>query len=219
MKFDFLNSTPARLVTLFLVAQAALLFSFTRKEPVPSMPPLAGFPSQLGNWTKLQDGVMDEETARVLNADDTLNREFGNPHLRTGANLFIASFLSQRNGKTPHSPKNCLPGSGWHQLNTESISIDIPGRAEPVLVNRYVIQKGESKAVVLYWYQSRDRVVADEYWAKYYVIKDAIRYNRTDTSLVRITTNVGPGGIEVAEKAAVDLAKTAFPYFSDFLPH
>jgi EpsI family protein len=219
MSFSFLNSTAARLVTLLLLAQAVLLFSFTRKEPVPAARPLSQFPSDVNGWSKIQDGVMDAETARVLNADDTLSRDFASPDRHSGANLFIASFLSQRNGKTPHSPKNCLPGSGWIQENTGHIQIEVPGRAEPIEVNRYVIAKGNSRAVVLYWYQSRDRVVADEYWAKYFVIRDAIRYNRTDTSLIRVTTGVGPQGVAPAEEAAIGLAKASFPYFAEFLPH
>lgn len=217
MNFDFLKSQAVRILTILLLAQAALLYSFTRKEPVPAATPLAQFPERIGEFTKVQDGVMEPETARVLNADDTLSRDYAGHG--AGANLFIASFLSQRNGKAPHSPKNCLPGSGWLQEDTRSIDIDIPGRAEPIQVNRYIIAKGNTKAVVLYWYQSRERVVADEYWAKFYVIKDAIRYNRTDTSLVRVTTRVTEQGPAKAEEVAVSLVKATFPELSNFLPH
>ena len=86
-------------------------------------------------------------------------------------------------------------------------------------MNRYIVQKGDQKSLVLYWYQSRDRSVASEYWAKYFVIQDAIRYNRTDTSIIKVTTGVGPDGIQKAEDLAVDLVRGAYPVLLTYLPH
>ena len=103
--------------------------------------------------------------------------------------MFVAAFRSQRNGKAPHSPKNCLPGSGWTQLSSDMYPVDI-GTAQPIIVNRYVVQFGDQRSLVMYWYQSRDRVVASEYTAKFYVMADAIRLNRTDTALVRVVVPI-----------------------------
>ena len=218
MNFSFLKSKPAILLTILLLTQAALLFGFTRKEPILATQPLMETPGAFGNWTKVQDGVIEKETLDVLQADDILNREF----VRSSgehANLFVAMFRSQRNGKAPHSPKNCLPGSGWMQETEGHIKIDVPGYPKPIDANRYVVGKGEFKAVVIYWYQSRDRSVASEYWAKYYVIQDAMRYNRTDTSIIKVTTFVGPGGPAQAEASGVDLIRAAYPTLLTYLPH
>jgi EpsI family protein len=124
-------------------------------------------------------------------------------------NLFVAYFRSQRTGQTPHSPKNCLPGAGWVPSVAEETSIPIEGRA-PIEVNRYVISKGDVKSIVLYWYQSRDRVVASEYTAKVYVVADAIRYNRTDTALVRVVVPVIGNNEAAANEAAVKFVQTLF---------
>ena len=218
MKFAFLKSKPAILLTVLLLSQAVLLFSFTRREESPATRPLMDMPATLGNWFKFQDGVIEKETLDVLQADDILNREFVRPG-GEHANLFVAMFRSQRNGKAPHSPKNCLPGSGWVQQTTGTIHIDVPGFATPIEANRYVVAKGEYRAVVIYWYQSRDRSVASEYWAKYYVIQDAMRYNRTDTSIIKVTTFVGPGGPAQAEQTGVDLIRAAYPTLLTYLPH
>jgi len=206
------------MLTVLLLSQAVLLFSFTRKEAVPMTQPLTETPAVLGNWTKLQDGVIEKETLDVLQADDILNREFVRSTGEHG-NLFVAMFRSQRNGKAPHSPKNCLPGSGWLEEATSTIYIDVPGYAKPIEANRYLVGKGESKAIVIYWYQSRDRSVASEYWAKYYVIQDAMRYNRTDTSIIKVTTFVGPGGQQKAEETGKDLIRAAYPTLLSYLPH
>jgi EpsI family protein len=218
MKFAFLKSKPAIILTVLLLTQAVLLFSFTQKEAVPATRPLVDLPPVLGNWTKVQDGIIDKDTLDVLQSDDIINREFVSTNGQR-ASLFVAMFRSQRNGKTPHSPKNCLPGSGWVQQTTNTIHMDVPGVANPVEANRYVVSKGDYKAVVIYWYQSRERSVASEYWAKYYVIQDAIRYNRTDTSIVKVTTFVGPGGVEQAEASAIDMVRATYPTLVAYLPH
>ena len=46
------------------------------------------------------------------------------------------------------------------------------GRKVPV--NLYVIRKDLEQQIVLYWYQSHGRVVASEYWGKFYMVYDAI---------------------------------------------
>ena len=100
--------------------------------------------------------------------------------------LFLAYFPSQRTGNTMHSPQNCLPGAGWSMSGHRHIQI--AGPSGPLIVNLYIISKGTDRQVVLYWYQAHGRVVASEYWAKVYLVTDAISMNRTDGSLVRVIT-------------------------------
>ena len=128
-------------------------------------------------------------------------------------------FKSQRAGRAPHSPKNCLPGNGWVKEKNSIITVQVPGRAEPIEAQYYLVQRGESKSVVIYWYQSHGRVVADEYTAKYFVVADAIRYNRTDTALVKFTVPAGPEGAERASEIAIDAVKEFFPAVAAALPN
>ncbi len=183
--FDFLKSKAALAVTVLLLAQAAVLYSSVKPEVVPPSPALSQLPLTLGDWQYLRDYDVDEETRDVLKADDLLLRAYGNPATGRAGTLFVAAFRSQRNGKAPHSPKNCLPGSGWTQLSSDLYSIDV-GNPEPIAVNRYVVQHGDEYSLVMYWYQSRQRVIASEYTAKFWVMADAIQLNRTDTALVRV---------------------------------
>jgi EpsI family protein len=161
---NLFRSWPARLVTLFLLAQAALLYSSIRPEAVPPSQPLVSLPKALGEWHALgDDGVLVPEVLDVLQADDVLNREYADA-AGSQANLYIAAFRSQRNGKSPHSPKNCLPGSGWTPMVEDYSTVQLPdGRS--IEVNHYIVNHGEEQSLVLYWYQSRDRVVANEYKA------------------------------------------------------
>jgi EpsI family protein len=94
----------------------------------------------------------------------------------------------------------------------------LPGRSEPARVNRYLVARGDNKTLVLYWYQSRDRVIASEYAAKFYLIADAIRYNRTDTSLIRIAVPVTGGDTETALRHATGFAQQIYRPLRQSLP-
>jgi EpsI family protein len=216
--FAFLKNTPARVLTVVLLVQLAGLFAVSRKEAVPPTRPLEQFPRQLGTWTAVQDGVVEKEVREVLRADDILTRTYADQESRRGANLFVAFFRSQRAGQTPHSPKNCLPGSGWSPSKSDILSIPIDGRAEPIRVNRYVVAKGEDKSVVLYWYQSRNRAIASEYRAKFYLVADAIRYNRTDTALVRVVVPVVRDDTSDATNTAARFVQSFFRSLREYLP-
>jgi EpsI family protein len=97
------------------------------------------------------------------------------------------------------------------------VDIDV-SRAEPIRVNRYVIAHGENRSLVFYWYQSRDRVVADEFEAKFWVMVDAMRLNRTDTALVRIVVPIIDKDEAAAERAATDFVKSMYGTLLEYLP-
>src|ERR1022692_1784529 len=177
----------ARILTVVLLLQAAMFYATSRAENVPSVKPLRGFAGHFPGWLAVKDGYIDDETNAILKADDTLIREYASPKFpAVTANLFVAFFKTQRTGKTPHSPKNCLPGGGWEASTSDYLSVTVPGVAEPIVVNRYIVSKGDSKSIVLYWYQTQKRVVASEFRAKLLTVEDSISQNRTDTALVRV---------------------------------
>ena len=189
-----------------------------RNEEIPKGLPLKSFPQQLGAWTAT-DLTIDQETLDVLGPGDFLLRKYS-PQADTDStvNLYIAYFPSQRTGDTIHSPKNCLPGAGWLPAESERIALAPPGHI-PFPVNRYVITKGDSRLLVLYWYWAHDRGVASEYWAKYYLIKDSIRMNRSDGALVRIITSMNPGETsEAAQQRITPFSNLVVPLLNDYIP-
>lgn len=169
----------------------------------------------LGSWRFVEEGLVDDDTRSVLQADDLLNRIYASGS--TGASLFIAAFRSQRNGKAPHSPKNCLPGNGWTPMKSEEITLDV-GAEAPIPVNRYVVAHGDERSLVLYWYQSRDRAVANEYAAKFWVVMDAMRLNRTDTALIRVIVPITGRDEQSANQAATDFVRSFYGALRQHLP-
>jgi len=208
-------------LTGVLVVQAVLFYSASHGEMTPLAAPLSGFPMRAGNWKLQQEGVIDQETQSILKADDTLTRWYVSPE--GGANLFIAYFKTQRQGQSPHSPKNCLPGSGWQP--SETGRIDVPTGAAidgspggSIHINQYVVSKGEAQSVVLYWYETQGRVIADEFAAKFYLISDSIRNHRSDTALVRVVVPIAAGRTQEAEKVGTDFVQVFYPVVKAYLP-
>ena len=214
-----------RALVLFvcLLASAGVVARADRAEPVPIRQTLDQFPMTIGEWLGVQEPPFSKDILAVLGVNDYLTRAYFTPD-RTGVGLYIGYYQSQRQGDTMHSPLSCLPGAGWEPLSKAAKRVNVDsspgGPPREIEINRYVIQKGLDKQMVLYWYQAHDRVVASEYWGKFYLIADAVRMNRTDGSLVRVMAPFASGadGESSAEAVAVRFVKSMFPLLSNFLP-
>jgi len=213
------NSVPRFVfAALLIVTTAIFLRAHTRSEVFPARLPLQSFPAQIGPWTGT-DVAIDKDVLQVLGPGDFLLRVFTNPQEPDSyVDLFIAYFRSQRTGDTIHSPKNCLPGAGWTPVESTRVTLSLPGRA-PFPVNRYVIAKEDSRQVVLYWYWAHNRGVASEYWAKYYLVADSIQLNRSDGSLIRVTTPLHPGETpDAAQQRLLPFVSNVVPQLDGYIP-
>ena len=206
------------LAAAVLALTAILLQARSRVEVIPPHLPLASFPSRLANWDSTEI-VQDTKTLEVLGPGDFLERVYQDPERKLPyVDVFLAYFPSQRAGETPHSPQHCLPGSGWSPEENVRISLALPGHA-PFPANRYVIAKADQRRLVLYWFWAHDRGVASEYWAKFYLVEDAIRMNRSDGSLVRLVTPMLPGETPDAAQQRIFLFTSGVvSQLDDFIP-
>lgn len=177
---------------------------------------LKDFPKQIGAWEQTGgDEQFNNETLAVLRASDYLLRNYRGADGRV-VNFYVGYYASQREGATYHSPLNCLPGSGWVMSEPGKITITPKGRA-PFVANRYLIQNGDHKELLVYWYQGRGRAVASEYWGKIYTVVDSVRLRRSDGAMVRITTSV-ESSEPAALQAAADLAANSSNILPEFIP-
>jgi EpsI family protein len=181
---------------------------------------LGDFPKKIETWEQTgADEQFNKETLAVLRASDYLLRNYRSRDGRT-ANFYVGYYASQREGATYHSPLNCLPGSGWVMSEPGTITIAPKGR--PAFVaNKYLIQNGDHKELLVYWYQGRGRAVASEYWGKVYTVLDSVRMRRSDGAMVRITTTVNdsePEALQAALALATDLAATSSTMLPEFIP-
>lgn len=214
-----MRNTARFLLTVVLIAGTGLLLQARgRNEIFASRQPLKTFPDQIGEWSAT-DVPIEKDVLEILGPGDFLLREYRDPGTTTPLiDLFIAYFPSQRTGDTIHSPQHCLPGAGWQPVESTRIMLSLPGH-EPFPANRYVVSKGDSRQLVLYWYWAHNRGLASEYWAKFYLVKDAMQMNRSDGALIRIAAPMYRGeSSQAAEQRLLPFARDLFPYLNNYIP-
>jgi len=207
------------IVVALLLGTGWFLHARERNEIIVPHALLAVFPTHLDVWDGTEISI-DKKTAEVLGPGDFLLRQYEN-HDATDeppVYLFVAYFPTQRTGDTMHSPQNCLPGAGWEAVENQTVTLQF-GNAPPFPANKYVIQKGLSRQIVLYWYLAQGHAIASEYRAKIHLVLDAIRTNRSDGALIRLSTPTLPGeSSEVAMQRLQAFAGLAVPQLDAFIP-
>jgi EpsI family protein len=183
----------------------------TQQTPVQLAAPLKTMPLSLAGFSGDERPVTEEEQ-RVAGMSDYVFRVFQRDS-SAAFSVYVGYYESQVTGKTIHSPKNCLPGAGWQQVESGKKSLTVNGQT--VTVNRYILANGPSQAVVYYWYQGRGRVAWSEYRVKWDLLRDAAKHGRTEEALVRIMVplSAAAGGsaaeLQARIKRADDIATSA----------
>ncbi|MEM1361683.1 MAG: VPLPA-CTERM-specific exosortase XrtD [Pseudomonadota bacterium] len=178
------------------------------------------FPRNLGDWQ--QDGPrdrLDESVAQVLAADDYHSAAFRRSREEPSVGLFMAWYNDQTQGGV-HSPEICLPGSGWEIAWLERTDItETMGTEQPFNINRAIIQRGETRMMVYYWFQQGERRIAWDFAAKLYLMLDGITTGSTDGSLIRLTTLITEdGGEAAAEERLQDMLTGLMEPLPRFIP-
>jgi len=226
-----MRSTRFWTVVLLMVVTLTLLLHRGDADNVPPSQPLSMMPDTIDGKVA-QDIPLQDDVLAVLGKGDFLNRMYtvpdpkklaSEPGISPGAvypvGLFIGYFATQRTGQSIHSPQHCLPGAGWTFESSKYADLDdINGKR--FNVGEYVINNGDSRQFVIYWYQAHGRSIANEYKAKAYMIADAIRHNRTDGALIRVITPIAGGEpVDEARARALHFTSRMTPYLSQFIPN
>jgi len=214
MRSSWLRMLPP--LALLMVA-GAFLHSRTGPERIPPYRQLSAFPLQAGEWLGT-DVPISEDVLESLGKGDFLQRHYTRGESDPPLDLFLAFFPSQVAGNTVHSPQHCLPGWGWSPVEHGLLRLSRP-TGGTLTVNRYLVERAGNRDLVLYWYQSCGRVIASEYWAKFYLMINLIRWNRSDGGFVRIVTPVIPNeALSGAQQRAVAFADKIVPQLDAYIP-
>ena len=190
-----------------LLAVGCLLLSGMRsQQKVPSLVPMRALSIDVPDYGATRDTIISDAEQKVAGMSDYVLRYYQRPG---GAStdyfsVYVGYYDYQVQGKTIHSPKNCLPGAGWEQLKASVQPVQVAGQTYPV--NRYLLSNKGQQALVYYWYQGRGRVEANEYKVKYNLLHDAALYGRTEEALVRIVVPLDARAVAVNAKPVYDEA-------------
>lgn len=207
---DAMSFVPAGL----MLVGAVLISGVREQKKMPSLAPMKTVQVDAPGYA-VSDVVVPEEERRIAGMTDYVMRSYQRDSLDVFS-IYVGYYDYQTQGKAIHSPKNCLPGAGWEQIQGGTISVPVAGGAS-VQVNRFLMANKGARALVFYWYQGRGRVEPNEYKVKWNLLRDAAIHGRTDEALVRIVvplpvrnTGIDAGTDPIlarADKHAVDIAR------------
>lgn len=191
-----LNSVPHRL------AQA---------PPVPLLQSFDHFPLTIGPWSGKR-GYIDPATVKVLGTKDYLDATFVGPGNKT-VSLWIAYYGNLRTQNAlNHTPFYCMTGSGWAVKEERQIEM-LPGMP----VNYLLVQQGDDRQVVYYWFMQGGRWLPGMYTNQIYLGIDNLLRGRANGALIRLMTPVDPD-VQSAKARLDDYARLVVPLLAKFIP-
>lgn len=209
MKFKKIIIASSIMILAFLTLNFA-----NRSEVIAPEKSFSDFPLKIGQWNGKKD-FFDQKVYDILGVDDSVLAHYKNSENRY-VQLYIGFYRSQKEGDLIHSPKNCMPGSGWNIVNSGLEEI-ILKNSKKIKVIRLNLKKDSEEQIVLYWFQSRGRIISSEYWQKIWLVYDSVTKRRTDGSFVRLISPVN----ETREKTLETLkefTKDIYPYLKEYIP-
>jgi len=170
-----------------LLLGCAFVWQTHTQTPVDLKAPLRTTLPKFSGYVSVDQFLSDEER-RVAGMTDYSARAYASHDSIADFFTLVSYYDRQGQGKTIHSPRNCLPGAGWEILRGDTRTLDVDGAKH--VVNHYVLKNGAATTVVYYWYQGRGRVVASEYAVKWNLLRDAALLGHTEEALVRVQVPV-----------------------------
>jgi EpsI family protein len=196
---------------LILVLQTSASRMLKIDEAKFGIPGLHDLPWQVGPWQATAEQSIGPDVTAYLKPDEYILRDYVDNGNGGIIGLFVAYFKSLQNTYGPHSPRICLPGSGWLVSSSKMANIAVPGRPGGIPVNQFTMEKSNQRILVLYWYQNDRDVWADEFYAKLRLLPDLIRYRRSDVSLVRLVAPMRDSSSDPELKDCTQFTEQIFP--------
>ncbi len=202
---------------LLLAAQSLASFLLHRDPILPTPPPLANIPVELGGWVETREESIAPEALDMLGPDDFMVRLYHRPGGAAPAEVFVAYYKTQLRAKNAHDPKVCLPGAGWNPTASHLSTVSA-GNGVTFPVNYFRITKEDTEQVVLYWFQTFKGVYTFEQQLQMHRVWDAVADNRTDMALVRVIVPVAGGDSSAADASAAQLAGVVYTQMLSYFP-
>ena len=212
------QSVFAVLLLLSVGAGASEVFK-NREDVIPQRMAFSNFPMQIGPWlgrsNNLAQNNLDE-----LKLTDYVLADFSMPGTPSRVNFYSAYYQTQRKGAAVHSPRSCIPGDGWQITDydqREFPELKLDGKA--LQVDRAIVERGDKRQLVYFWFQQRGRDITNEYMMKWYLFYDALTMSRTDGALIRVVTGLDKTeDVAVADQRLQAFIKDLLPELAPYLP-
>ncbi len=209
-----LISKPIIVIILIMFTTVGLYMNLHQDLHVPIKKSFELFPTTISGWRVVGESYLSANVQKVLKATDILLRQYANSDGKQ-VNLYIGYHGGGKGTGGIHSPKHCLPGSGWYEISTRKTEMELAGKKINIVQSVY--QKGYDKEVFIYWFQAGNKTINDEYSLKLAEITNSVLYRRRDTAFIRISVP-----FETDQQAAIAIGerflRDIYPTIQGFLP-
>lgn len=202
------------LVLYVLLAGMGAYMSFHRDLIVPLARPFAEFPASHAGWRMAGQSSLSDNVIKVLMPTDYLSRRYVADD-GAAVDMYLSFFDGGPDSGGIHSPKHCMPGSGWYEMSSERTTMELGG--ETVNLVRAVYAMGEQRELIYYWFDMRGQTMSDEYSLKLSEITGSMFHSRRDQSFIRISARAG-SDVEAARKRVEDFLRDFYQVIREFLP-
>jgi EpsI family protein len=202
------------IIVYLLLALTALYLQFHRDDPTPMNKPFAEFPRLIADWKTTSETTMAANVLNVLKPTDYLSRQYVDKSGRS-IGLYIGYHDGGKETGEIHSPKHCLPGSGWAVVSGARSELTVGN--ERIKLASAVYRKGEEKELFLYWFQVRGVTMSEEFSLKWAEIVNSLLHGRQEATFVRISVPVA-GNEQEARSAGERFIRNIYPLLNQFLP-
>ena len=211
-----MSANVSAFVPAIILAGGLGLLGLTHEQERPApVKPIAGILDTVAGYTH-ETVEVDTNSQRVAGMDEYVNRVYKRDSTQVFG-LYVGYYTYQTQGKSIHSPRNCLPGAGWEPVETGTLPIASAPGVGARNMNKYILANNGNYAAVYYWYQGRGRIESNEYTVKYNLMRDAALHGRTEEALVRLViplktqTNRTPEHIRAEVARADSIAVSISP--------
>lgn len=140
----------------------------------------AGLPLEVGDY-RGERRAWDEATVNASGADayGSVRYVDGERHV---FDLFVGGAL--RNDENFHTPNVCMPSAGWETLFAGDVTVRAGGAAAVPAMRRLLLQRGDERMLVYYWFQAGDRLACSEWAVRFYRLLDLLRGRELSPTLI-----------------------------------
>ncbi len=172
-------------------------------------------PIFINGWSG-EDIKVDDRTLEILETDDVLMRDYkkeGNPFIQ------LCIIYASNNRKVSHPPEVCYKGSGWSLEEKILVVFSIKSDEFPELrANKLILEKGDQKQLVLYWYKCNSDYATNYYKQQINVVKSEIITGKSTSGLIRISTPIVNNDEGVAMMRVQRFSLNMLPLITKYLP-
>jgi len=202
------------IVAIFMLFAIFILNIAKESKEMHPLNEFSRFPLKIGKWQGKKD-FFNQKIYDILGVDDSVLGHYKDDKNQY-VQLYIGFYRNQKEGDLIHSPKNCMPGSGWNIVNSGIEEVVLKDN-KTIKVIKLNLKKDSEEQIVLYWFHSRGRIISSEYRQKIWLVIDSVTKRRTDGSFVRLISPVNETKGKTLE-ILKEFVSEIYPYLNEYIP-